>query len=422
MKVLLISLYYPPEANSTALKISDLAQHLTESGHEVSVVTGFPNYPDCVLYQGYRRSLLKREDVGGVRVLRTFLSITSERRSFGPRMKNYLSFMVSSIYGGLAAGRQDVVYASSPPLFLAVSGYAISRSFRAPLVLDVNDLWPQAPIQLGIVKNPRAIRAAQALERFAYEKSDRIFFYSHRMRQMVLDTGVPAEKTEVHPLWVDTEVFKPVPRPEAIAVREKYGMGDRLVIMYAGNIGLPQGLQTAIECARLLKERKQRDVLFVFVGGGADRERLMQLSQSYGLDNVLFIPSQPLSSMPAFMSASDALLLHLDKAPFRLGTIPGKLFAYMSCGRPVLLGLEGEGADLVRDAGCGVVIEPQNPESMAEGIARLSDPETRARMGEASRRTAVERYDRRKVLATLERRLEDIVTKRNPNATRAVTS
>lgn len=416
MKVLLISLYYPPEANSTSLKISDLAEHLTGNGHEVTVVTGFPNYPDGVLHPGYRRSLLKRERIKGIPVLRTFLSITTERRKFGPRMMNYLSFMLSSIYGGLVAGRHDVVYASSPPLFLGVSGYALSRTFRAPLVLDVNDLWPQAPIQLGIVKNPRAIRMAQRLEKFVYEKSDRIFFYSHRMRQAVLDAGYPAAKTEVHPLWIDTEVFKPVPREEWSEVRRKHGMGDRLVIMYAGNMGLPQGLHTAIECARLLRERNQRDPLFVFVGGGADRERLIQLSQSYGLDNVLFIPSQPVSAMPAFMSAADALLLHLDKAPFRMGTIPGKLFAYMSCGRPVLLGLEGEGADLVRDARCGVVIEPQNPESMAEGVGRLADPELRRRMGEASRRTAVEQYDTRVVLATLQRRLEEIAGKRVPQA------
>lgn len=411
MKAMLISLYYPPEANSTALKISDLAQHLKEGGHEVTVVTGFPNYPDGVLHKGYRRTLLRREEVDGVRVLRTYLAITQQRRRFGPRMTNYLTFMLSSIYGGIAAGRHDIVYASSPPLFLGVSGYAISRFFRVPMVLDVNDLWPQAPIHLGIVKNPAAIRMAQKLERFVYAKSDRIFFYSHRMRQVVLDSGVPVEKTEVHPLWVDTEAFKPVPEEQWMKIREQYGMGDRLVILYAGNVGLPQGLQTAIECARLLQERKRDDALFVFVGGGPDKERLVHLSQSYGLKNVLFIPPQPLSSMPAFMSASDALLLHLDKAPFRVGTIPGKLFAYMSCGRPILLGLEGEGADLVGQAECGVVIEPQNPEAMVRGVIALADPEMRRRMGEASRRIAVDRFDRRKVLARLVSRLQDLVTR-----------
>jgi len=221
---------------------------------------------------------------------------------------------------------------------------------------------------------------------------------------------------------VDTEAFKPVPREAWTKIRDRYEMGDRLVIMYAGNIGLPQGLQTAIECARLLQERKQNDALFVFVGGGPDKERLVQLSQSYGLKNVLFIPPQPLASMPEFMSASDALLLHLDKAPFRVGTIPGKLFAYMSCGRPVLLGLEGEGADLVNEAGCGVVIEPQNAEDMVRGVGRLRDAELRRRMGEASRRTAVERFDRRVVLEKLEDRLEDIAARRKEQAARAVAS
>ena len=422
MKVLLVSLYFPPEPNSLSLKISDLSKHLKESGHDVTVITGFPNYPEGVLYPGYRRALLKREEIEGVRLIRTYLTTTKQRRSFGPRMANYLSFMTTSILGGLAVGRHDVVYVSSPPLFLGVSGYLLSRLFRAPLVLDVNDLWPQAPIQLGVIKSPRAIRMAHQLEEFVYGKSDAIFFYSHRMRQAVLEDGIPAAKTEVHPLWIDTEVFKPVPRAEGAEIRSKYGMGDRLVVMYTGNLGVPQGLQTAIECARLLAERKRQDVLFVFVGGGADKDRLVRLSESYGLTNVLFIPPQPFAAMPQFMSASDVLLLHVDKAPHRMGTIPGKLFAYLSCGRPILLGLEGEGADLVNETGCGVAVEPQDPESMLKGVEILSDPQRRERMGEAARRTAVERFDRRKVLAVLERSLEEIVARKNGRGPRTSAS
>ena len=412
VKVLLLSQFYPPEANSAAQKMSDLAQYLADRGHQVTVVTGFPNYPDGILHKGYRRTLFQSHVVQGVRIIRTFVSISTRRREFGPRMNSYLSFMCSSVYGAMRAGRHALVFVYSPPLMLGVSGYVISRLYRAPLVFDVNDLWPKAPIQLGLLKDPILIRMAQDLERFVYAKSDRVFFYSNWMRGDVVRSGVPESKTEVHPLPVDTDVFQEVPEEQAADVRRTYGMGDRLVVMYTGNLGLPQGLGTAIECARLLKGTNHAQYQFVFVGGGADRERLMRLSESYGLDNVLFVPPQPVSAMPAFMSAADILLLHLDRAPFRAGTIPGKLLTYLSCGRSVLAGLEGEGADLVREGECGVVVEPQNPEAMAQGLVRLADPGLRRRMGEAGRRLAVERFDRRKLLAKVERRLEEIASSR----------
>ena len=417
MRVLLISHFYPPEPNSAAQKMSDLAQHLAASGHQATVITGFPNYPDGLLHKGYRRTLYQRQQINGVSVIRTFLLTAPRGRMFGPRMKNYVSFMLTSMYGAIGAGRHDLVYVYSPPLFLGVSGYVVSRLFRVPLVLDVNDLWPKAPIQLGILKNPALIRIAQTLERFVYAKTHHIFFYSHGMRQDVVGRGVPKAKTEIHPLWVDTDIFRPVPEEQGAEVRGNYGKGDRLVVMYTGNLGLPQGLDTAIECARILKERGESQVLFVFVGGGADRERLIRLSQSYGLDNVTFVPPQPVSAMPAFMSAADVLLLHLDKAPFRMGTIPGKLLTYMSSGRPVLVGVEGEAADLVRQTACGVAVEPQNPEAMAQGITNLADAELRRRMGEAGRQAAVTRFDRRKLLAEVESRLEEIVACRDRRAT-----
>ena len=410
MKALLLTQFYPPEPGTASQKMSELADHLQRNGHEVTVVTGFPNYPEGVLYKGYRRKLLQREQINGVRVIRTFILINSSRRSFGPRMQNYLSFMLSSIYGSFRAGHHDLVYVYSPPLFLGVSAYMLSRLYRAPFVLDVHDLWPKAPIELGILKSPALIRAAERLEEFVYSKAHHIFFYSHRMRQDVVEDGCPEAKTEVHPLWVDTEFFKPAPEDQAARVRKDYGMGDRLVVMYTGNLGLPQGLDTAIECARLLKAQGHDRFLFVFVGGGAELDRLRQLSQDHGLDNVLFVPPQPASAMPAFMSASDILLLHLNKAPFRIGTIPGKLLTYMSAGRPVLAGLVGEAEDIVNRNGCGVVVEPQSPEAMAQGVMVLADPALRRRMGEAGRMAAVNQFDSRKLLDEVEGRLQEVVT------------
>ena len=409
MKALLLTQYYPPEPGTASQKMSEMAEHLQGNGHEVTVVTGFPNYPEGALYEGYRRKLLQPEQINGVKVFRTFLLVSRRRRSFGPRMKSYLSFMLSSIYGSLRAGRHDLVYVYSPPLFLGVSAYLISRLYRAPFILDVHDLWPKAPVELGILKSPGLIWMARKMEKFIYSKARHVFFYSHRMRQDVVGDGCPQEKTEVHPLWVDTDFFKPATEDQAARIRQEYALGDRFVIMYTGNLGLPQGLDTAVECARLLKERGLGQYLLVFVGGGAELDRLQQLSRDYGLDNVLFIPPKPVSAMPAFMAASDVLLLHLDKALFRMGTIPGKLLTYMAAGRPVLAGLEGESADIVNRTGCGVVVEPRNVEAMTDGVVKLSDPDLSRQMGEAGRVAAVTQFERGKLLDELEGRLQEVV-------------
>ena len=419
MKALLLSQYYPPEVGSAAQKVSELAEYLADNGHQVTVVTGFPNHPAGVVYNGYRRKLWQREKVNGVRVMRTFLLTTTKRRSFRGRMRNHVSFMLSSIFGALVSGRHDLVYVYSPPLFLGFSAYVVSRLFRAPFVIDLNDLWPKAPIFLGILKNRTLIRTAEKFEEFVYAKADRIFFYSNNTRREVVSQGVPESKTEVHPLWVDTEFYKPVPADQAARIRSEYNMGDRMVVMYTGSMGPAQGLDTVINTAEFIQRTGSNGAQFVFVGDGAERDRLMQMARSHHLDNVQFVPPQPVSMMPAFMSASDVLVTHLDKAPFRLGTIPGKLLNYMSCARPVLAGLEGESADLVSRHDCGIVVEPQNPEAMAKALMELSDPEVRRRMGEAGRAAAVAQFERKKILKELEGRMREIAAERRSRSSPA---
>jgi len=407
MKFLIVSQYFFPETGSSAIRMLELAQYLAMQGHQVTVITGFPNYPTGVVYPHYRRKVYQREQVGDVAVVRTYLLTTTRRRSFGPRLMNYLSFMVTSVFGGLVAGRHEVIYVYSPPLFVGVSAWILSGLYRIPFVIEVNDLWPQAPIALGMLRNKMLIRFTEGLERFVYAKAHRIFLYSRRMRQALIGKGVPEEKTEIHPLWIQTDLFRPHPQRETNAVRAEYGLDGRFVVMYAGNIGLAQGMGTVIECARLLKGHS--DIVFVLIGEGAEKASLMRRVEEQGLGNVVFIPQQPVNVIPRFLSAADALLVHLVPAPHRLGTIPAKVLAYMSVGRPILMAAEGESADLIQRSGSGVVAEPGNPEAMAEAILRLyNDPGVREVMGRKGREYAVAHFDRRKLLRQLERRLVEI--------------
>ena len=226
MSILLITQYYPPEPGSASIKMSELAQYLAVKGHDVTVVTGFPNYPQGKIYKGYKIKILQKEKVSGVNIIRVPLYPTPYRRSFKHRMLNHISFMLTAIYGGLLSQKPDVIYFYSPPLFLGFTAWVLKKFYRVPTVVEINDLWPHAPIALGIIKNKIVIRLAEAFERFVYKKTDYLFFYSHTHRKTIVDRGIPREKTEIHPLWVDTEQFSGCGEDERREIREKYGLSE----------------------------------------------------------------------------------------------------------------------------------------------------------------------------------------------------
>ncbi|MEW5807016.1 MAG: glycosyltransferase family 4 protein [Acidobacteriota bacterium] len=408
MKILILSQYYPPEPGSSAMRMSEMAETLASRKHKVTVITGFPNYPEGKIYKGYRGKLFSKEEIQGVTIYRTFVLTLFRNKKFVSRLGNYLSFMITSIFGGLAAGKHDLIYFYSPPIFLGVSAFLLSRLYGIPYVFELNDLWPRAPIALGVLRNKILIRVSESLEGFVYRKASKIFFYSNKMRQAILDMGIPPANTEIHYLWVDTHFFSPLKDSQILLLREQYGLKDKFVILYAGNIGIAQGIGTVIESARLLKD--QKEIVFMLVGGGSERDALMERARNYQLENVLFVPQQPVSEMPGMMSASDALIVHLDRAPHRLGTIPAKTLAYMSCGRPVLMAAEGESADLIIKSRSGIIVPPQNPEKMAEAVRQLyENRETSRQMGKAGRDYAIDHFHQAKILDEIEESFQKII-------------
>lgn len=408
MNALLLTQHYPPEPGSGSIKMAELAQHLLNNGHNVNVVTGFPNYPYGKLYDGYRRSLYKREIIDKVNVIRVPHYLTSKRYNFIQRMMNHISFMLTSIYGGFLSRKPDLIYYYSPPLFVGFSSCLLGKIFRVPTVVEINDLWPQAPIALGVIKNIYLKKMAERFEKFIYDNTSNLFFYSKTMRDEVVSKGIPEKKTEIHPLWISTREFCSAAPDEVRDIKEKYGFNEKFSIMYAGYIGSPQGLDVMIEVAIRLKQ--YNDMIFVFVGDGPEKEKLLKRTKNYGLNNVKFIPFQPKEEIPAFLSSADVLFAHLASAPHRLGTIPGKVLAYMSIGKPLLIAAKGETNDLINRSKCGIVAEPGNAESIAEGILKLyGNAELRKEMGERARKYAITNFDKEMLLERLEERLQEIV-------------
>ena len=410
MRILILSQNYLPEPGSAAMRMSEMAEYFASKGHKVTVITAFPNYPEGKIYKGYRGKVFLKEEIKGVKIIRTFVLTIFRKNKFISRMGCYLSFMLSSIFGGIAAGKHDLIYFYSPPIFLGISAHFLSLFYRICFAVEVNDLWPKAPIALGILKNKILIRFAESLERFVYAKAHKIFLYSNRMRQNLIDIGVPPGKTEIHYLWVHTDFFSPQDAEIIVSIREKFNISNKFIVMYAGNIGLAQGIGTVIESACLLKDKSE--ITFVLVGGGSERDSLVKRVNEYNLKNVIFIQQQPLNEMPGLLSSSAVLLVHLDKAPHRLGTIPAKTLAFMSCGKPILMAAEGEAANLIERSRSGIVIPPQNAEEMAKAIQTLyNDDNIRKQMGKNGREYAISNFNQKKILQEIEESFQLMIKK-----------
>lgn len=408
MHVLMLTQNFPPEIGSGAAKMSEMAHYLSEKGHQVSVVSQIPCYPPGVHYPGYEGAWFRRESRDGYRITRTWSYAPPRRDRFWPVFFNFISFMTTAVAGILSGPRPDLIYVYSPPLFLGLTATVAGKLWGCPFVFWVNDLYPRAALSLGYMQDNGVYRLACAMEKFIYRHAARIFVYSRQMGDEVVADGASPAKIEVHPLWIDAEVFRPDPAGAA-QVRQQYGWDGKFIVLYGGNIGLAQGLEVLLESAQRLLHVPE--ILFVLVGTGVEKARLMQRAHDAGLTNIAFIDHQPKEKVFAFFSAADLLFAHLKAAPHRVGTVPEKVLAYMACGRPVLLAVqEGAVADIINTTGCGQVVPPETPEALATAI--LASYQHRERidpMGIKARQAAEAFYAGPIVLKGMEESLANLI-------------
>ncbi|HOC68127.1 MAG TPA: glycosyltransferase family 4 protein [Candidatus Hydrogenedentes bacterium] len=383
MKILFLCQYFPPEPGAPAARTHEHAKEWVRNGHEVTVVCGIPNHPDGEVPLNYRHNFVYEEVLDDIRVLRCWFLVAANagrvRRSIA-----FISFMLVSLYWSVVkGGRADVVMATSPQLLCGLSGYGVALVKRALFVFEVRDLWPRQIIDLGVLRNPWLIALLRGVERFLYRKASVIITVAEAARRELVQSGVPPEKIHTITNAIALDVFTPQPRLGAM--RYRYGWGERNLVMYIGTHGLSQGLETVLAAARELEDRE--DLHFVFVGSGAERESLIKTAEKDGLKNVEFIPNQPRPDMPEFYAAADICLVPLKQREVFLTNIPSKMFEIMACARPIILGVEGQGREILEAAGAGVAVPPEDPHALAEAIRALADdPEARRRYGENGRR------------------------------------
>ncbi len=365
-RVLLLTQWFDPEPTFKGLAF---ARELVRQGFDVEVVTGFPNYPGGKLYPGYKIRLLLQEMIDGVKITRVALYPSHDQSAVG-RVMNYVSFSASAlVYCLFGAKRPDVIYAYHPPLTVGISAVLIRLFRRIPIVYDIQDMWPDTLRVTGMFSNKRALRIVSAVCNWVYSNVDQIVVLSPGFKHLLVERGVSEKKIEIIYNWCDEDALN-IPASEVPA---SFPSVDGFRVVFAGNMGKAQALCSVLDAAELLQQQGHHNIVFVFVGGGVEVENLKKYGQERQLKNVYFLPQVPMSSVGSVLKEADALLVHLKKDPLFKITIPSKTQAYMAVGKPILMALDGDAADLIRECGCGEIAIPENPESIAAAALALQN-------------------------------------------------
>jgi colanic acid biosynthesis glycosyl transferase WcaI len=396
VNILYVSQYFPPEMGAPSARASELAFHWARARHRVTVLTGFPNHPTGTVPEKYRapfRRLIYREKFQNVDVLRTWLLPFPNRKAW-ERMLNYSSFCLSSAISGLRISSPDIVIGSSPQLLVALSAYWLSRAKRVPFIFEVRDLWPESLAAVGIGGETSFLhRALRKIAAFLYRQADHIVVVTPAFRQHIIaNYRVPSSKISVIANGVETGHFSP--NVVDATLRHSLGIQSKLTICYIGTMGMAHGLETLVEAARLL-QAPHPEITFLVVGEGAEKQRVIARAHAQGLTNILFLDQQSRDRIPHYINASDAALVLLRKSNVFKTVIPTKMLEFMSCARPLIVGVDGEARRLVEAAQAGICFEPGNPEALSHAVLRLAaEPSLRQAYGRNGRRYIVEHLSR----------------------------
>jgi len=407
VRILTLSQWYVPEPD---FKIHPLGQDLAARGHQVTALTGFPNYPQGTLYPGYRQRLRQWEERNGVRVLRVPL-YPDHSRSSVKRIVNYASFALSaSTVGAASCGPADVMWVYHPPLTVGIPAWWIGWLRQVPYIYEVQDMWPETLAATGMALPGPAEKLLAQLARFIYRKAAAITVISPGFKRNLIGKGVPADKIHVFPNWADESVYRPMPRNRQLG--KEFGLAGRFNIVFGGNMGAAQALENVLHAATLLSDIP--DLQFVFIGDGVDADKLRQQAYESQLDNVCFIGRQPASRMAEFFAWGDGLLVHLKDDPLFEITIPSKTISYLACGRPIICSVRGDAAETVQAAQAGLVCTPEDAEALAHTVRTLYDmpPERREEMGNAGRATFLAKYTRTSLVTHYEELLTAVANDR----------
>ncbi len=406
MKILILSMWYYPEPVN---KPHDLASELARRGHQVTVITGYPNYPQGKLYDGYDIQACRRETICGVRVFRV-AHFVNRSHSAIKRVLSYLSFSMAAFVAGIAfANKPDIIWTYQ----LGLPGLLLSTFKRKPWVHEVQDLWPEWAEQAmsGLTGTLSHMLATQ--ERLIYKRAHCLITISKGLKNALLNKGVPESRIQVIPNWANERYLQPESRSPVLG--DLTGLNGRFNIIYAGNVGTAQRLGVILEAAQLLQDLPE--VQFVVIGDGVERAKLEQRARSLRLENVRFLGICPPDELSHYYAFADVLFLSLGSSPVYQVTIPSKTYSYLASGRPILAAASGEVAELIREIGAGKVCPPEDPQALAKAVRELyaMPSAQREAMGTAGRSAFLKRYTCRSIVDRYQALFEQMIHQKYRN-------
>ena len=393
MRVLFITPYFPPEVGAAQTRIYELAVRLQRRGHQVQILTTFPNYPSGLVPKEWRGQFFWKGADNGMTVYRIWSYATPNRR-FLKRIVSQLSFSFFATLAGLFIPRCDAMIIESPPLFDGFSGLLLKAVRGVPYLFVVSDLWPESAIQMGILNSKILIWLSEYIEMLFYRRAAAVLCLTVGIQDRIKAKGVEASNVLLFRNSVDCEFFRP--GVDGSGLRAEIGIEvQAFVVLYAGTFGLAHNLSTLLETAAHFQGDGNQQVRFVLAGDGAESEVLRQKATQLELKNIIFLDPLPKARMPALLNASDVVVVPLRNLEIFRGALPTKMFEAMACGKPIILGVTGEAEQLIRNARAGYCVAPEDPMSLREAILRaMLDRENARQMGERGRNFVLCHFDR----------------------------
>lgn len=392
MKILFLTDNFPPEVNAPATRTFEHCREWVKAGHDVTVITCFPNYPQGKVYPGYTNSLCKTECMDGIKVVRVWSYMTANK-GFIKRIIDFISFSVTSFFAGLFR-ECDIIVATSPQFFTALSGRTLGFFKRKPWIMEVRDLWPDSIKAVGAMKESVVLKYFSKEEKWCYLSAKKIVVVTNSFKREIAKKGIPEDKIFVIKNGANTELFKP--REKSQELLRKLGLEGKRVLGYVGTLGMAHKIDFLIDCVKDLD-----DYALMILGNGAEKENIQQKIESEGIKNVVLLDSVSKNEVAEYIALQDAALVNLRKSSLFTTVIPSKIFETASMRIPIMLGVDGEAREMVEEFGAGLFYEPENREDFLEKLNTLfSSPEVYKNCCDGGEKLAAA-YDRKRLAAEM---------------------
>ncbi len=415
MRIAYFSHYFTPEIGAPSARIHDFARQWLSMGHEVQVITCFPNHPTGRLYPGYQSGLRMHEDIDGIQVYRNWTYITPNKGLLKKTIGHVSFWPSASILTNHRLAKPDIAIGTSPTFFAAMSAAALSRRRRIPFVMEVRDLWPAIFVELGVLRNRILIRCLEKWELALYGRAAHIVTVTESFRTSLISRGIRSEKVSTVLNGADVDFWRPAEAKPGL--RSRLGLEDKFVVTYLGAHGISHALGKILDSARLLSDQSR--IRFLFVGEGAEKESLVRQANEEQLPNVQFLDPAGKDAVRDYYALSDVCLVPLRAIPLFETFIPSKMFEIMATGRPMIASVRGEAAEILKQSGAAVIVEPEDSRAIADAVRHLHNcPEQARAMGRRGRDFVVQNYSRQalatRYLEVLRRAIAEFTRRRHP--------